>query len=182
MIKLTFLVYFLSLLLTCPAWATPVTHPDFPPTRGEIELKSTATATWLIFLDVYDVALYASPSAQSNTFLKEASPFSLEIRYKVALSKAQLIEGADIALGRQHSSLQVAHYQTNVDALHTFYRDVAEGDRFRLDISSDTGLSLFFNDELLYQNSNVAFAKYYVGLWLADNPLSDSVRDGLLDW
>ena len=169
-------------MLTCPAWAKPVSHPDFPPTRGEIELKSTATATWLVFVDVYDIALYASPNAQSNTFLKESSPFSLEIRYKVSLSKAQLIEGADIALSRQHSERQLAQYQTNVDALHTFYRDVVEGDRFRLDISGDNGLSLFFNDELLYQNSNVAFAKYYVGLWLADNPLSDSVRESLLDW
>ncbi len=182
MIKSNFLIGLLILLLINPAWATPVSHPDFQSTRGEIELKSTATATWLVFIDIYDAALYASPNADPGTLLVGDMPFSLEIHYKVSLSKAQLIEGADVALGRQHSKQQIARYKTDVDALHNYYRDVAKGDRFRLDISNDTGLALFFNGVLLYRNSDVGFAKYYVGLWLAENPLSNAVRQGLLDW
>lgn len=182
MFRLTFVLGLCGLLLMGSALATPVSHPDFQSTRGNTELRSTATATWLVFIDVYDAALYVALGGQSNTLLDGPAPFSLEIRYKVALSKAQLIEGADVALGRQHTEQQNAQYQSDVDALHEFYRDVVEGDRFRLDISDETGLALFFNDELLYENGNVAFAKYYVGLWLAENPLSDRVREGLLDW
>ena len=114
-----FIGLFCSLLLNI-SWASPVAHPDFQANRGETELKATATATWLVFIDV--------------------------------------------------------------NALHGFYQDVSEGDRFRLDIEPSNGLSLFFNDELLYQNASLDFARYYVGLWLAENPLSDSLRTGLLDW
>lgn len=182
MINTRLLVICLMLQYLNPVWATPVSHPDFQPARGEIELKSTATATWLAFIDVYDAALYTSPDAQSGSLLEADAPFSLEIRYKVSLSKDQLIEGADVALGRQHTKQRIAAYQSEVDALHTHYRNVDEGDRFRLDISNPGGLALFFNNELLYENSDVDFALYYVGLWLAENPFSDAVREGLLDW
>jgi len=168
---LTFICVLFSLFFNTSI-AAPVSHPDFQPTRGDVELKSTATATWLAFIDVYDAALYASSSAQANRLLVDKSPFSLEIRY----------EAADVALGRQHTEEQRAKYQSDVDALHTFYQDVVEGDRFRLDINPNNGLSLFFNDGLVYQNANLNFARYYVGLWLAEEPLSDAVRLGLLDW
>lgn len=176
------ILFAVTLLFAPSAWANGVSHPDFQPTRGEMTLTATATATWLVFFEVYDAALYTGANAQSDTLLSGASPFSLELRYKVPLTKAQLIEGADVALGRQHSAEQIAAFQADVDALHNFYRDVEEGDRFRLDISNDNGLTLLFNDELIHQNANVDFAKYYVGLWLAENPLSDRVREGLLDW
>jgi hypothetical protein len=178
-----FIGLFCSLLLNI-SWASPVAHPDFQAKRGETELKATATATatWLVFIDVYDAGLYAEPSAQASRLLDDKRSFALEIRYKVSLSKAQLVEGADVALGRQHTEQQRALYQADVNALHGFYQDVSEGDRFRLDIDSNNGISLFFNDELRYQNTNLDFARYYVGLWLAENPLSDSLRTGLLDW
>jgi len=182
MIMQRFLIGLLCSLFFSLSWAKPIVHPDFPSTRGELELKSTATATWLIFIDVYNAALYAEPQAQAYRLLDDERPFSLEIRYQVSLSKAQLIEGADVALGRQHSQQQRALYQQDVDTLHTFYQDVTEGDRFRLDIHPDKGLALLLNDKLLYQHPSIDFARYYVGLWLADNPLSDDLRSDLLNW
>ena len=182
MIKPIFFVLLCYSLLMNISWAAPHSHPDFQSTRDDIELKSTATATWLAFIEVYDAALYAQPDAQAENILNGNGPFSLEILYKVSLSKSQLIEGADVALGRQHSEQQRASYQSDVDALHAFYQDVTEGDRFRLDIAPTDGLSLFFNDQLVYQNTSIDFARYYVGLWLAENPLSDRVRLGSLDW
>ena len=173
--------FFCSVLLNI-SWAGPVAHSDFQSKWGETELKATATATWLVFIDVYDAALYAEPDAQASRLLDDKRPFSLEICYKVSLTKAQLTEGADVTLGRQHTEQQRALYQADVSALHGFYQDVVEGDRFRLDIGPNNGISLFFNNELLYQNAKLDFARYYVGLWLAENPLSDSLRTGLLNW
>lgn len=182
MSKSILIIGLFRLLLIGSVSAMPISHPDFQSIRGNTELKATATATWLAFIEVYDAALYVGDGALSAKLLDGPMPFSLELLYKVSLSKAQLIEGADVTLSRQHSEQYNAQYRTNVDALHQYYRDVIEGDRFRLDISDDNGLALFFNDELVYKNSNVAFAKYYIGLWLAENPLSDRVREGLLDW
>lgn len=182
MMKPTLFIWLCCLMFASSSWATTASHPDFQSTRGETELKSTATATWLAFIEVYDAALYADPETQAEQLLVADAPFSLEILYKVSLSKSQLIEGADVALGRQHTEQQRAKHQNDVDALHGFYQDVVEGDCFRLDILPNQGLALFFNDKLLYQNNSLEFARYYVGLWLAKNPLSDSVRSDLLDW
>lgn len=182
MLKQIFLIGLCCLMHTNSSWAASASHTDFQSTRGRLELKSTATATWLRFVEVYDAALYTQPDAKARQTLIADQPFSLEILYKVSLSKSQLIEGADVALGRQHSEQERALYQSDVDALHLSYQDVVEGDRFRLDISPDKGLSLFLNNELLYQNVSINFARYYVGLWVAENPLSDSVRTGLLKW
>ena len=175
-------VFVISLFVMTLAQATPIIHPDFQPVREDVELKATATAKWLTFISVYDVGLYASPNAKTRDVLQKDIPLSLEIHYLVGVKKEQLIEAAEVALERQHSVETRQQFQTYVDELHHFYQDVEEGDRFRVDIKPDSGLSLYFNDQLRYQNASLDFANYYIGLWLADNPLSDKVRASLLNW
>lgn len=176
------IVFFIYLLFMSMAHAIPISHPDFQPTREGIELKATATAKWMMFISVYDAGLYANVDAKASDVLQKVMPISLEIRYLVDVKKEQLIEAADVALKRQHSAEARQKFQASVDDLHRSYQDVKEGDRFRIDVKPDSGLSLYFNDQLRYQNSDLDFANYYVGLWLADNPLSDSVRTALLNW
>ncbi len=154
----------------------------FQATRGELELKSTATATWMVFVDVYDAGLYAEKIATPETILSHDTAISLEIRYRVDVKKSQLIEAAEVALSRQHDVEKQLRFQNDVVALHNQYRNVTEGDRFRIDIQPERGLTLSFNDNQVYQNDDMAFARYYVGLWLAENPLSDKVRNALLQW
>jgi len=174
--------FFIPVLFMSLAHATPITHPDFQPTRDGIELKSTATAKWLAFISVYDAGLYAIASAKASEVLQRNMPISLEIRYRVDVKKEQLIEAADVALTRQHSEDVRQQFQAAVDELHHSYQDVKEGDRFRIDVKPGSGLSLYFNDQLRYQNANLDFANYYIGLWLAENPLSETVRTALLNW
>ncbi|MBE0439643.1 MAG: chalcone isomerase family protein [Gammaproteobacteria bacterium] len=176
------LVFFTFLFLMGLAQATPISHPNFKSARGELELKATATAKWLAFVSVYDIGLYANPNAKTDDVLHTNMPLSLEIYYWVNLKKEQLIEAAEVALGRQHSDKTRRQFQIFVDELHHFYQDVEQGDRFRMDVRPDSGLALYFNDELRYQNARLDFANYYIGLWLAENPLSDKVRASLLNW
>ena len=86
------------------SWAMPPSQLDFHASSSEVELKSTSTATWLGFIDVYDAALYAAPDIQASQILRGNHPFSLELRYKVSLSKSQLINSAEEVLSRQHLS------------------------------------------------------------------------------
>ncbi|MDO7596850.1 MAG: chalcone isomerase family protein [Pseudomonadota bacterium] len=176
------ILFFISLFLMGLAQATPLIHPDFQPLRENIELKATATAKWLAFVSVYDVGLYASPNAKTSDLLHSKMPLSLEIHYRVGVKKQQLIEAAEVALARQNSEETRQKFKASVDELHHFYQDVEEGDRFRVDIKLDSGLALYFNDQLRYQNTSLDFANYYIGLWLAENPLSDKVRASLLNW
>jgi hypothetical protein len=176
------LLFFISLFLMGLAQSTPITHPDFQPVRENIELKATATAKWMAFISVYDAGLYADVDAKASEVLQKDMPISLEIRYRVDVKKEQLIEAANVALKRQHKEDTCQKFQAFVDDLHRSYQDVKEGDRFRIDVKPDSGLSLYFNGQLRYQNTDLDFANYYVGLWLAENPLSDNVRTALLNW
>jgi hypothetical protein len=168
--------------LTAMSVQAAETDDMFQATRGELVLKSTATATWMVFVDVYDAGLYADSVATPETILSHDSVISLEIRYRVDVKKSQLIEAAEVALSRQHDVEKQLRFQDDVIALHNQYRNVTEGDRFRIDIHPERGLTLSFNDNEVYQNGNLAFAHYYIGLWLAENPLSDKVRNALLQW
>lgn len=169
-------------LFTSLAYATAITHSDFESTRDGIELKATATAKWMAFISVYDVGLYAGADVKAVELLQTDTPISLEIRYRTKVKKEQLIEAANVALVRQHPLETRQQFQVFVDELHYFYQDVKEGDRFRIDVKPDAGLSLYFNEQLRYQNANLDFANYYLGLWLAENPLSEKVRARLLNW
>jgi hypothetical protein len=176
------ILFFIPVLFMSLAQAAPITHPDFQSMRDGIELKSTATAKWFVFISVYDIGLYAGADAKPSEVLQRNMPISLEIRYRVDVKKEELTEAADVALGRQHPEDVQQQFQASVDELHRFYQDVKEGDRFRIDVKPDAGLSLYFNDQLRYQNANLDFANYYVGLWLAEKPLSEAVRTALLNW
>jgi hypothetical protein len=174
--------FLITVLFMSLAHGTPISHPDFESIRDGIELKATATAKWMAFISVYDVGLYASADVKAAELLQTDTPISLEIRYRTGVKKAQLIEAADVALARQHSVDIRLQFQVSVDELHGFYQDVKEGDRFRIDVKPGAGLSLYFNEQLRYQNANLDFAHYYVGLWLAEKPLSEKVRARLLNW
>src|SRR5690554_3469210 len=78
-------------------------HPHFDTQRGELTLRGTAIGTWMRFIKVYDAALYAPADASPRQVLNVPLPLTLEIRYRVAVSKAQLIEAAMTALKRQHN-------------------------------------------------------------------------------
>lgn len=175
-------LFLIATLFMSLANATPVSDPNFQPTRDGLELKATATAKWMIFVSVYDAGLYAQPDAKSSDVMQKIMPITLDIRYRVDVTKEQLTEAANVALTRQHSAETNKKFLSSVTALHGFYQNVKEGDRFRIDVRPDAGLSLYFNDQLRYQNESIEFANYYIGLWLDKNPLSDTVRKSLLNW
>lgn len=157
-------------------------HAHFAPQRGELSLRGTATGTWMKFIKVYDAALYAPIEARPSQVLSAPIPLVLEIRYRVDVRRDQLVEAAMTALERQHDSQSLARYERETQVLHSAYRDVTQGDRFRLELWPETGVALFFNDERVASINDAGFAAFYLGIWLGEPPLSDAVRQSLLDW
>ena len=154
----------------------------FVPVKGELELKSSATATWMRFIDVYEAALYAPAGVTPDDIASEALPLSLELAYLTSVSKDNIIKAADVALQRQHDPARLAQYAAQVTQLHESYRDVGKGDRYRLDLDPAKGVGLYLNDEELVYFADADFGRFYIGIWLDEPPLSQPLRTALLSW
>ena len=154
----------------------------FTPGKGELELKSSATATWMRFIEVYQAALYAPHEIQAEEINTSLVPLSLELTYLTGVSKDNIIKAAEVALQRQHDTATLDKFAEQITALHQSYRDTAKGDKYRLDFDPASGVSLYFNDSLLVAFGDVSFGRLYVGIWLDEPPLSQPLRTALLDW
>ena len=60
------------------------------------------------------------------------------------------------------------------------YRDVEEGDRYRLTYSPGVGTTVALNGEPLGTIPGADFAADYFGIWLGEEPLDRSFRDQVL--
>jgi len=58
--------------------------------------------------------------------------------------------------------------------------DVKPGDCYVLEYQPDTGTQLKLNDQLSFETKLNGFKSVYFGIWLGQNPLSDSLKEKLL--
>ncbi|HDP90042.1 MAG TPA: hypothetical protein ENN42_08825 [Thioalkalivibrio sp.] len=155
----------------------------FAPTQAlgdtELELKGTGDMYYARFIHVYDAALYGPAGLPAPMLLETGAPACLELVYRVGLDRDKFVLAAERILARQHGDL--SSLRPRIDALHAAYRDVAEGDRYRLCYDPDAGTELALNDAPLVRVQGEDFARAYLGIWLGERPLSDSLRTALLD-
>jgi hypothetical protein len=63
--------------------------------------------------------------------------------------------------------------------IHEAYRDVNAGDTYVLRALPDEGLSLFLNNELLIHIPDIAFARFYLNIWLGNHSRAETILKGL---
>lgn len=143
-----------------------------------LELKGTGDVYYARLIHVYDAALYGPPQTPAPDLLASGAPACLELVYRVGLDRDKFVLAAERILARQHEDL--TPLRPRIDALHAAYRDVAEGDRYRLCYAPGAGTELALNDTALIRIEGEDFARTYLGIWLGERPLSDRLRDDLL--
>jgi hypothetical protein len=148
---------------------------NLPPTP-DLNLRGQSVGTWAFF-SIYDAQLYLAPDTSAQQVLSAQTPGRLEICYRRAIRKEQLIEAAQHVLDKRALSTQA---QAQVDALHGAYRDVKKGDCFVMDYAPQSGMTLFFNGQIVHQEPDPQFKQTYWQVWLGEVPLSERVRDELL--
>ena len=133
-----------------------------------------------LWVDVYAAALYTDPGISPRQAVGHEYRQRLELYYFRAIDRQDVIKAAWVALKRQHPAAQLARLRTEIDALHATFADIQAGDRYALDYSSNTGISLLINGRQVFNSRNTELAHAYLGIWLADNGLSASLREQLL--
>ena len=168
-----------GLLTAAPlAWAEPAETLVVGDSR--LTLQGEGTATYL-FWDVYDAALYAPAGSAREAIRAAEVPMSLILEYHHDVRVADIRKATWKALDEQYAPAEREEIRPKIDAIQAAMVDVSDGDRYRLDWSPQAGrLTLSLNGERRFESEDAKLAQAYFGIWLAEPPLSESLRAALL--
>lgn len=144
-----------------------------------LQRKNQAVLVYL-WVDVYAAAFYTPGDTSPAKAVENQASQRLELYYFRAIDRNDVIKAAWATLQRQHAPATLQRLRAELDALHATFRDIKPGDRYSLSHSSRNGLSLELNGETVYQSNNPELARAYLGIWLAPDGLSDTLRGTLL--
>ena len=140
------------------------------------------TARYARFIPVYDAALYIDQDAGlQDSLLDPGIAKRLDIVYRTSVKARDMITAAERTLARQHSDATLARWRAEIDALHAAYRDVSSGDRYALVFQPGAGLWLEFNGKPVIHVAAAGFAQLYLGIWLGEPPLSERLKQALIN-
>jgi hypothetical protein len=158
-----------ALLLTAPlAWTT----------QGLV-LKGEGTAYFAGFIKVYEARLYGPPDVSTAALHESAEPLCLELTYDTDLSREELVEAGETILARQLGTARFDSIRDRLESLHRLYRDVNDGDSYRL-CRRDGMLELAYNGKVVARLRDRGLGRAYLGIWLDEGGISDSLREDLL--
>ncbi|WP_280539085.1 chalcone isomerase family protein [Chromohalobacter sp. 11-W] len=146
----------------------------------ELVLQGAGTASYM-FWDVYDAALYAPADASQDAIINAEMPMSLLLEYRRDVDVADIREATWATLDKQYAVKAREAIRPKIEAIQNAMTDVTDGDLYRLDWNPDVPrLSLSLNGDKRFESDDVALARAYFGIWLAEPPLSEELRAALL--
>jgi hypothetical protein len=158
-----------------PALAVPAAAADMNLVR-----LGQGTARYARIIPVYDAVLYIEPGANAEDILDRDVAKRLDIVYRTSVKASHMITAAERILARQHPEHVLARWRNEIDALHACYSDAQRGDRYALVFRPGVGLRLERNGREITRIAAAEFAQLYFGIWFAQEPLSDSLKQALI--
>jgi hypothetical protein len=147
--------------------------------EDRLERKNQSVLTYL-WADVYAAAFYAPTQASASQAFSRPLKQRLELYYFRKIGREDVIKAAWTTLNRQHPAATLERLRGDLDALHDKFQDIQPGDRYALNFAPESGLSLERNGEIAFTSQDPELARAYLGIWLAPNGLSDTLRNQLL--
>jgi len=164
----------LCLLLLCFLAPQPCLVPK--DNRIKTGFKPPVAKQLGCFFDVYNARLFANKPSLPEDFLSDAEPLKLELCYLKAISANMFIEGANKVLPKTLT----ATLQNEVNRLHQSYQPVEPEDCYVLEYTPQSGTQLKLNNQTVFSSQVEGFKAVYFGVWLGENPLSESLKSSLL--
>ena len=171
------------LLAAPPSLAAEIEDVPFPDQvtsdAGPMPLFGLGLLRYRVLFRGYVGGLYLPNDVRPNRLFEDV-PKALELYYFWDIEGRFFGEAADELLSRSLPPERLAALRSRLDRLHALYRDVEEGDRYRLTYSPGVGTTLTLNGEALGTIPGADFASDYFGIWLGDDPLNAPFRDQML--
>lgn len=129
---------------------------------NSVAFETSARACWLGMVDLFDAHYRYDPISQQQC---------LQLDYLTDFSRNTLVQSTWKGYAKANSEEQLQQDRAKLEPLVASYRDVDEGDAFKLCVSPDS-LELKFNGESVYRSADPSLNQSYLAIWLrAPNPV-----------
>ncbi|WP_249673052.1 chalcone isomerase family protein [Pseudomonas abieticivorans] len=144
-----------------------------------LQRKSEALLNYL-WVDVYAAAVFTEAAISPAQAFNDKRDLRLELYYFRDIDRNDVIKAATVTIKRQLDPARLAKLQAELDRLHEGFQNIRQGDRYALVYRRPGQLTLERNGQAFFHSDNPDLARAYLGIWLAPNGLSDSLRTALL--
>ena len=147
----------------------------------ELVLNGTGTRK-MLFVSVYVGALYLpAPASQATAVFDEAVPkrMRLHVVYE-RVARERLVKAWQNGFERNTPAAMLATLKTRIDAFNALFDTAVEGDVVDIDYLPTTGTQVRINGVLRGTIDGADFQRAVFGIWLGDNPVSESLKSELL--
>lgn len=160
--------------------ATSDTSVGHSPEAGELTRECTATTVRALrFIRVAEARLKLGDCDRLQWPLEP--PLVLELSYRRAVPGDAFDEATRTILQRNLDEGRWKSLEGRIDAFNRGYRDVADGDVYRLHYDRDGSLRLALNGRTMSTEQGHDFARAYLKVWFGEDPYSSRMKASLLD-
>ena len=173
-----------TIIATCITllWSAQFSSLVFADSRAitdTLSLRGTAMYTYYSF-EVYTGYLYTEPNEVKIYEKLGDIPLRLELKYHRDLSAQDFIESGESFM-KDNPEIAFESIKKERDQINSMYKDIKEGDVYRIDYTLEEGISLYLNGQKQGSIHGKQFAKSYLGIWLSKYSLSRSFTEKLLN-
>lgn len=147
---------------------------------SELPLRSTHLFRYWGFR-VYSAAIYIGREVGKGDDVLVETPMRLVLHYHRTIEPSNMIEGAEKVMPRDPENDMEA-LRDRLDRVNAAYEEVSRGDEYAVTYEPGVGLTIALNGEDQVTVEGFDFARAYFGIWLGPRPISDSLRQALLDF
>lgn len=138
----------------------------------EWNLQGTHHFKYKIFFSIFTGAYYESTSGESER---------LVFTYTRDIEANDLRKQAMKHLTSTNSEETLSKYENLTEEIQSAYEDVRDGDRYSITVINERGTWLSRNDEVVFTTDDVAFGKWYMDIWLGTPPISEELKEALVN-
>lgn len=148
---------------------------------GEQKLMLCAqTPMKKMLFNLGDVALYAQDCSAVNANSLTAQPVHLTFKYERGFDGEDFIKSSDELIKRNTDDAEYQAIKTDLQVFNDNYEAIANGERYDIGWSQQTGLVLSKNNRQLSQHDSADLAAIYFRIWFGDEPFSQDMKAALL--
>ena len=181
-------IYTLSFLLTVLTFllasqnSFAATDPVLNGVKSSLSPIGNHRLVYRMFFKLYDASLYtdAEQTTRVDELLDGENALLLEFDYLREIKKSVILESSEKILASNMSPVELASIQERVDRINAAYRTVGKGDCSALSYMPGEGTTLWINGERKITIEGKDFARLYFRIWLGEQPISEKMRDALL--
>lgn len=144
-----------------------------------LDLRGEGNFKWFFF-DLYDAALYLPSDVESSNVLG-STPKKLILRYNRDVPSEKIVEAGNELLKKNCLPAEFDAILTDLERINLAYESPKKGDTYALSFHPKRNSTiLYFNNVEVAEIEGEEFANLYFRIWLGQHPVSERLRDELL--